>query len=82
MFSFKLLAKRTVSLILFLLPLLMIPGRITAQPAKPGEKPLIARIINSGFDLAHDTYNGTSSGSDGRIYYVLCSQSNEIGAQM
>ncbi len=43
---------------------------------------LIARTYNSGFDLAHDTYNGMGTGSDGKIYYVLCSESYKIGAQM
>jgi hypothetical protein len=43
---------------------------------------LIARTYNSGFELAHDTYNGMSTGSDGRIYYVLSSESYKIGAQM
>ncbi len=47
------------------------------QPAQ-----LIARAYNSGFDLAHDTYNGISAASDGRIYYVLSSESIDIGAQM
>jgi sugar phosphate isomerase/epimerase len=43
---------------------------------------LTARAYNSGFELAHDTYNGMSTGSDGRIYYVLSSESYKIGAQM
>ncbi len=43
---------------------------------------LAARTFNSGFELAHDTYNGMGTGSDGRIYYVLSSESYEIGAQM
>lgn len=43
---------------------------------------LIARTYNSKFELAHDTYNGMSVGSDGKIYYVLSSESFEIGAQM
>ncbi|MDH4241232.1 MAG: sugar phosphate isomerase/epimerase, partial [Phycisphaerae bacterium] len=43
---------------------------------------LTARTYNSGFELAHDTYNGMSTGSDGRIYYVLSSESFKIGAQM
>lgn len=43
---------------------------------------LIARTYNSGFDLAHDTYNGMSVAGDGRIYYVLSSESYEIGAQI
>ena len=32
--------------------------------------------------MAHDTYNGLSSASDGKIYYVLCSQSVDVGGQM
>ena len=43
---------------------------------------LIAKTYNSGFSLAHDTYNGLSVASDGNIYYVLCSQSIDTGAQV
>jgi hypothetical protein len=43
---------------------------------------LIARTYNSGFDLAHDTYNGLSAARDGRIFYVLSSESYDLGAQM
>lgn len=43
---------------------------------------LIARTYNSKFELAHDTYNGMCTGSDGKIYYVLSSESFETGAQM
>lgn len=43
---------------------------------------LIAKPYNSGFALAHDTYNGLSAASDGNIYYVLCSQSIDEGGQM
>ena len=43
---------------------------------------LTARTYNSGFELAHDTYNGMGTGSDGRIYYVLSSESYQTGAQM
>ncbi|MCX8037452.1 MAG: hypothetical protein N3D11_10500 [Candidatus Sumerlaeia bacterium] len=53
------------------------------QPAnKPSAGKLIARTFNSGFALAHDTYNGMGTGSDGRIYYVLSSESHEVGAKM
>jgi len=55
---------------------------VFAQPGQVKKDHLVARIYDSGFDLAHDTYNGTSTGSDGKIYYVLCSESHEIGAQM
>ncbi len=43
---------------------------------------LVARTYNSGFELAHDTYNGISAASNGKIYYVLSSESYEVGAQM
>ncbi|MCW5982958.1 MAG: hypothetical protein KIT09_33015 [Bryobacteraceae bacterium] len=43
---------------------------------------LQARAYNSGFELAHQTYNGISPASDGNIYYVLCSESIDTGAQM
>jgi hypothetical protein len=43
---------------------------------------LTAQNYNSGFSLAHDTYNGMSAASDGKIYYVLCSQSIDEGGQM
>jgi len=47
-----------------------------------GPRKLIAQTYNSGFELAHDTYNGLSSASDGKIYYVLSTESYEVGAQM
>jgi hypothetical protein len=34
-----------------------------------------ARRIHSGFPISHDTYNGMGVGSDGCVYYVLCSES-------
>ncbi|HWK07958.1 MAG TPA: hypothetical protein VNS58_30225 [Puia sp.] len=43
---------------------------------------LIAKTYNSGFALAHDTYNAISVASDGRVYYVLSSQSIDTGGQM
>ncbi|MDF7816062.1 hypothetical protein P1X15_00605 [Runella sp. MFBS21] len=43
---------------------------------------LIATPYFSGFDLAHDTYNAITAASNGKIYYVLCSESYEIGGQM
>jgi len=54
---------------------------IGSTAAKPARK-LVARAHNSGFALAHDTYNGISTASNGRIYYVLSSESFEVGAQM
>jgi hypothetical protein len=43
---------------------------------------LEARRYYSGFALAHDTYNAISAASDGKIYYVLSSESYEQGGQM
>ena len=43
---------------------------------------MIAKIFDSGFPLGHDTYNGMKAASDGRIYYVLCSEGHDTGGQM
>ena len=43
---------------------------------------LAAKHYFSGFELAHDTYNALSAASDGKIYYVLSSDSIEKGGQM
>jgi hypothetical protein len=52
-------------------------------PASPDDSHrLSARTWNSGFPQGHDTYNAMGTGSDGRIYYVLSSDSIEVGAQM
>jgi hypothetical protein len=56
-------------------------ARSIAADAAAGKK-LIAEIHNSGFAQAHDTYNGLSSASDGKIYYVLSAQEFDVGAQM
>ncbi|QDK81641.1 hypothetical protein EXU85_24725 [Spirosoma sp. KCTC 42546] len=42
---------------------------------------LIATPYYSGFALAHDTYNAITAASNGKIYYVLCSESYEQGGQ-
>jgi len=44
-------------------------------------KYLEAERYFSGFHLAHDTYNAISRASDGNIYYILSSESLEIGGQ-
>jgi hypothetical protein len=48
----------------------------------PARAMLEARNYYSGFALAHDTYNAISAASDGQIYYVLSSESLEMGGQM
>jgi len=50
--------------------------------AEGGNGRLAAQVYNSGFELAHDSYNGISSASDGKIYYVLSSQDIDVGAQI
>jgi hypothetical protein len=50
--------------------------------AQPGPKKLVAKVYDSGFPFAHDTYNGMGVGSDGRIYYVLSSEQVDVPAEM
>ncbi len=57
-------------------------GAGTIKKSQSPSAKLVARTYNSGFELAHDTYNGMGTGSDGRIYYVLSSESYQTGAQM
>lgn len=54
----------------------------SAWAAHPAAPELIAHTYNSGFPEGHDTYNAMGTGSDGRIYYVLSSESIDVGAQM
>jgi len=53
-----------------------------AAQAESAVPSLRAHAYNSGFPEAHDTYNAMGTGSDGNIYYVLSSESIEVGAQM
>lgn len=57
-------------------------GRPAARKAPWDVPRLAAKAYDSGFALAHDTYNGMGTGSDGKIYYVLSSESYEVGAKM
>jgi hypothetical protein len=50
--------------------------------ANGAETHLAAHTYNSGFPEAHDTYNAMGAASDGNIYYVLSSESIDVGAQM
>ncbi|MFN3325815.1 MAG: hypothetical protein ACK5AZ_20145 [Bryobacteraceae bacterium] len=43
---------------------------------------LTARVFDSGFVQAHDTYNGISAASDGKIYYVLSTELHDVAARM
>ena len=53
-----------------------------AMYGQTAQKKLIAKVYDSGFPLAHDTYNGMGVGSDGKIYYVLSSERVDTAAQM
>lgn len=53
-----------------------------SQRPVEGPRKLVARTYNSGFKLAHDTYNGMGCASDGKIYYVLSSEAHDTAAQM
>ena len=48
----------------------------------PEPKHLTARGFDSGFDLSNGTFNGMLAASDGKIYYVLCAENIDTGAQM
>ncbi len=52
------------------------------RSASSGSGVLRARLHPSGFDQSHDNYNSCFQASDGRVYYVLCSASIDVGAQM
>lgn len=52
-----------------------------SKPESTPDASITATIYNSGFDYSHDTYNGLSSASDGKIYYVLCSEQIDLGGQ-
>lgn len=59
----------------------------THTPADPTTAVAESRFLEgkpyfSGFELAHDTYNAISAASDGKIYYVLSSESYEVGGQL
>jgi hypothetical protein len=64
-----------------LFSLLLSPSAL-AGDMPPAAGRLTARVHDSGFALAHDTYNGMGAASDGRIYYVLCTESVDVGARM
>jgi len=52
------------------------------SPAVYADSRLSAEAFDSGFAQAHATFNGMLAASDGKIYYVLCAESIDTGAQM
>jgi len=55
---------------------------IKASEGSQEKKSLIAERYYSGFPEAHDTYNGMSTASDGKVYYVLSSLDYDKGGEM
>jgi hypothetical protein len=58
------------------------PSQKEPEPQSTPDAKIIAKVYNSGFEHAHDTYNGISTASDGKVYYVLCSQLMDVAGQM
>lgn len=56
-------------------------GRNTILKGEERPSALIAKPFYSGFELAHDTYNALTCASDGKIYYVLSSETIEKGGE-
>src|SRR3954453_15603397 len=59
----------------------LLAGWSTIRPVHADSR-LSAQGFDSGFAKAHATFNGMLAGSDGKIYYVLCADSIDTGAQM
>lgn len=57
------------------------PSPAAAEMASSFSTSLRATRYYSGFPLAHDTYNALSYASDGKLYYVLSSDSSETGGK-
>src|SRR4029077_19177639 len=55
---------------------------LLVTPGYAASRTLTARTYSSGFSEAHDTYNAMGAASDGKIYYVISSESIDVGAQM
>lgn len=70
--------KRRSVVMLLLASCLLSPRTAVAEDTPK----LIADVYDSGFKLAHDTYNGMGTGSDGKIYYVLCTQPHDVAGRM
>jgi hypothetical protein len=69
-----------VWLLLLTVPIPVQAGPPSAFAGPPGA--LRAETHNSRFAQAHDTYNGLSAASDGKIYYVLSTELFDVGARV
>lgn len=52
------------------------------QACQAQTKSLEVEVFDSGFAQSHGTFNGMGVASDGKVYYVLCSNRIDTGAQM
>lgn len=76
--------KYFLGLLLALLTALVVVPSIMTKAADPiADVPrLTAETFDSGFKLAHDTYNGMGTASDGKVYYVLCCDKYDVAGRM
>ncbi|MEN6405466.1 MAG: hypothetical protein ABFC77_03240 [Thermoguttaceae bacterium] len=57
-------------------------GMATWAVAADHSPKLNAEVYDSGFQFAHDTYNGMGAPSDGKIYYVLSTTPHDVAGRM
>jgi hypothetical protein len=57
-------------------------GAVGANKVENTANQLTATAYDSGFPQSHDSYNALSAAGDGKIYYVLSSESLDVGGQM
>ena len=69
---------RWLSLGLFIL----LPAAALAADRTDSAPKLTAESFDSGFKYAHDTYNGMGVGSNGKIYYCLCSDKYDVAGRI
>ncbi|HPO15202.1 MAG TPA: hypothetical protein PLI09_17295 [Candidatus Hydrogenedentes bacterium] len=65
-----------------LVAVLQVAGSAMAAGSVEDPPKLMADVYDSGFKEGHDTYNGMSTGSDGKIYYVLCTTVHDVAGRM
>jgi len=66
----------------FIVAVLGLTGCASTQAHRTEAGRITAHAYNSGFPLSHDAYNAISAASDGKIYYVLSTESVDVGGQM
>ncbi len=61
---------------------ILLPAAALAADRTDSAPKLTAESFDSGFKYAHDTYNGMGVGSDGKIYYCLCSDKYDVAGRI